>query len=329
MSLGNNQYLVSSTVETTWTMICEGELHPHAIPSCSICVLKSKCYCSIQSSSFYIPARLTDCHEKEVQMVHGINLAFLHLFAHDVNISTLTSVTTFGNSPKYNVGSLRIKNYRKSSVVKSRSPFSQNFKRIAKNVKSAAKSYDSLSDYLFSTTQEYTYHFSPSFSFITICILLAYMLLSFLLILYLFLRVRNLAATLLLLRQIKPVTSFQTATSDFSKLLISSSMPTKTQQSAEVTCATDGTLTALVIIVLLLMTILMMLKLLKIVKRFFRKHNTGKLVNGTKSPEVYIPIDIDTPVITEELELYSEEVNVDMKGRWIIPEIKNPPSWLI
>ena len=177
ISLGDDFYLVSSTTDSTWTMICENDLHPHAIPACSICVIKTKCYCSIQSSSFYMPAKVTGCDAASVKMVHGINLAYLHLFDHEVNTSKITSVTTFSQFPQYTIAPLNIVNFSNPKIVSHRNKFRADFKKIANNVRNSIKTYDSLSDFMLDST-DFPYSFSPSTNFILLSSLLAYMAFS-------------------------------------------------------------------------------------------------------------------------------------------------------
>ena len=100
IELGDGYVLISG-IDTFWTMTCEGQ-EPKGISSCTLCIIRLGCFCYLESKSFYIAPRITDCPSStSVEKIHGINLAYHHLFSTDVDLTTFTGATPFLASPEY------------------------------------------------------------------------------------------------------------------------------------------------------------------------------------------------------------------------------------
>jgi len=73
---------------TNVTVICPSSALKNV--SCSkFCRVTIPCRCSLSSASDYIPARMTECIQGEVTLLHGVNLALLQNFFSESQLSNI------------------------------------------------------------------------------------------------------------------------------------------------------------------------------------------------------------------------------------------------
>ncbi|CAH1803076.1 unnamed protein product [Owenia fusiformis] len=125
--------------KSEWTLTCPNQL-PKRVESCTFCVIKRECVCSLSSKDFFIPRSLGACENTnttfEVKMAYPSNLAYLLTFfndsiLHSIEAETLLPDEIVVRHPKFNW------NHKTwSDVLQNDEGFQADLKKLSKTIES-------------------------------------------------------------------------------------------------------------------------------------------------------------------------------------------------
>ena len=94
--IDHGKYLIINQTEII--MVCPQGVS--SLPGCKFCVHEVKCLCSLSSTNFYFPARVTHCSDtKSAATSHPINLAFLQHFYTDKDLQHIEPDSRYSGVP--------------------------------------------------------------------------------------------------------------------------------------------------------------------------------------------------------------------------------------
>lgn len=173
------------------------------IPGCQICVIDIPCNCSLQASDWYYPPRLVKCptNETSFRQLHPINMAVLQHFFNDTAIQSLTGDSLFLKPVDILLPKIGLykHNFADRLIADQKLHFS--LEKVATAVKSDTKIFQSLSEPILEGKLAVPTSWT-SLNSILLVISFTISILSCLACIVLFLKMRTLAKTILILTQL-------------------------------------------------------------------------------------------------------------------------------
>ena len=124
---------------------------PHKIESCSLCIIKPRCGCSIESDSWFIPSNINSCTNfEDTEISHPVNLMIpeelndLALHVHNLPINA-----SYSRSLRIHIPSVDVYTAHMDQVVDKDRKISYDLKQIAKVFQKNKSLFGSVSDKLF------------------------------------------------------------------------------------------------------------------------------------------------------------------------------------
>lgn len=186
------------------------------IKGCDFCIVQLPCQCSAISSDFYLAPRLTACHHdtKHITKVHPVNLILLqHFFSSDFT-SDIFADTAFDIPVNVSLPKLKFYNHNMKNVLADDNKAHLSISKIADRAKKDATIFESLSESLLDGEISISQDWPDTNGILgIIAIVIAGGSLS--LFGWTIIRLRNMAATIAILKQCKSVTSLPTSAPSF------------------------------------------------------------------------------------------------------------------
>ncbi|KAK3107915.1 hypothetical protein FSP39_025038 [Pinctada imbricata] len=174
------------------------------IPGCSFCIVYIPCTCSLSTDTLYYSPRLVKCYNTStsITVVHPVNLALFQQFFDDSSLNNIFGDTKFPKPINFSIPKFQFYNNTFSDVLANDKKDHLSLKKIAKAVKKDQKIFHNLAepllDGLIAIPQGWPdVNSLIAFSAIGIAIV------SLLLSLLMFCKMRKMAASLLIMQQVK------------------------------------------------------------------------------------------------------------------------------
>ncbi len=184
---------------------CQGTLT--SVDKCpQLCLLHVPCFCSLQLQDFFVPPRVTNCHnDTDVTMQYGINLILIQKFFDLSSHESILPDSLFARNPVVTIPDFHLYQHHYSDFIASDHQYKLNLDRVISAVKNDTPIFQTLSEPLLA---DLPLHDSDTFPSNIISIKYLALLISSLALLisfYLAYRLRALLLVVLTLKQATPV----------------------------------------------------------------------------------------------------------------------------
>ncbi|XP_071099911.1 uncharacterized protein [Haliotis cracherodii] len=284
------------------TLTCPGT--HRMIPGCNFCLIATPCYCSLSTEDLYYPAPFGSCRTSQHQIshLHPVNLALLQHFFEDSTLSSIAGDTTFRKAVNFTIPKFDIFSHEISNILANDQKSHLSLKRVAERARKDQTIFQSITEPLLDGQITLPSSWPDTNAIIAITAS-AMSVLSIILVVWMFFKVRALSAALLLVTRVAPVKAVQPPVLNYNSQTTSS-------PSFVVSDLADYHVSILLgVITLAVASILLLL----IYERNRRTHN-GLVLELTTGPEcVSLPIlalslcpsywDIQPPYTVEQLRI--------------------------
>ncbi|XP_067654068.1 uncharacterized protein [Haliotis asinina] len=251
------------------------------IAGCTFCLIVTPCYCSLSTEDLFFPAPFGSCRDSHNQIthLHPVNLALLQHFFDDSTLSSIAGDTTFKKAVSFTIPKFNIYSHEISDVLANDEKSHLSLKRVAESARKTETIFQSLAEPLLDG--QITLPSSwPDINAIIAITASVTSVLSIILFIWMFFKVRTLSAALLLVTRVAPAKAIQPPALTYNT-------PTTASPSFVISDLADYHVSILLgIITLVIASVLLLL----LYQRNPRNHN-GLVLELTTGPDcVTVPI---------------------------------------
>ena len=184
------------------------QTYQKTIRGCTQCIMHVPCQCSLVKSSFFIPPRLTGCsNTNSFKKIYAVNLALMQEFFSQRSLANITGETDFNSQIAIKIPSFELYQHRFQELIAADTEQHLNLRKVAEATKKNNKVFQTLAEPFLDEGMEVSGLFSMSWTNIIIYITLGLVVVSLALNIYILIRLKVLAAGLLLLQNVHTVRS--------------------------------------------------------------------------------------------------------------------------
>ena len=233
------------------------------VTGCDFCLMQVPCMCSVTTTQFYLKPRLTACQNetRNITKLHPINLALLQEFFDSSLTQHIYADTTFQKPLNISTPDFKIYDHKINQILADDRKSHLNLRKMADKAKKDEVIFKSLSEPMLDGQIPINNNW-PDFNAILIFICGGLVVTASFVILWMFFKIRSLAASVVILQQINQAKAFPTELPSFIYKQVTEAASTSSL-SVDMTLKWDHALFFLNIMILAVLFIV----LLKIYKR--------------------------------------------------------------
>ena len=181
------------------------------VQGCNFCVFRVPCECSLTTSNFYLPPRLTSCHNtsKEITKMHPVNLVLLQEFFDNSKFRHVFADTSFQSPLSVSLPQFKLYDHKMASVLANDKKDHLSLARMVKKAKKDEVIFQSLAEPILNGDIQIQQTWPDTNGILTV-VALALSCLTTLASVYMFFKMRSLSAALMLMQQVRSIKALPT-----------------------------------------------------------------------------------------------------------------------
>lgn len=196
-------HLTHDIIELSSTSVLVYQNKQTLLPGCRFCVINLPCKCSLATKSLYLAPRLVQCYNntKEVSILHPVNLALLQEFFSDGKLKSIPANKLFSSQVQLSIPHFTFYKHNINNILAADQQMHLSLKKMTAAARNDSKIFKTLTELLLDgliSLQSDWPDLNAILSFASIGI----GSLAILVCIYLFLKFRKMATTILVLQQI-------------------------------------------------------------------------------------------------------------------------------
>lgn len=175
----------------------------NAVKNCTFCIINLSCKCSVSADNLFFAERLMNCYNDSVEfsVVHPVNLALLQQFFNDQVLSNIFADSFFAEPINMQIPKFNFYNHSFQKVIAVDQQNHFNLEKVAKAARKEETIFQSLTQPLIEGQIDISPSW-PDFNAILIFVTFGFAVLSSLLGVWLFFKIRKFSISLMVLQQI-------------------------------------------------------------------------------------------------------------------------------